>query len=263
MKKIDILNIISEGKKKKKEKESPIHTKKWERCVKKVKKNSPDVNPYAVCTDSIGYEGSVKKPHRRKDESTWSPELAQDVSAFHNINFDSTKPKMKKGELMEYINTKKQSLSEQNFNIPDDFVVPGLSRSDGGIAFRYLEALRNSGLVNMFGASIFLTYTTDDLERFLYGERSTPNDIDSEIEDLEYENDEGDYDGEIESLEEKKENIKKLLSLQQEVRDVLIRTSINRLELEGKEQSLENVQRTFNRIHKEIFKMWIKMIYTH
>ena len=58
--------------KKKKTKESPIHTKKWERCVKDVKKkneeNKTDYNPYAVCQKSIGYEGSIKKPHRRQDE---------------------------------------------------------------------------------------------------------------------------------------------------------------------------------------------------
>jgi len=216
---------------------------------------------YAMADKDTKKGRKFKKWAKEFSDDTDFDELPEKVS--EEKEEESVNPKMKKGELMEYINTKKQSLSEQNFNIPDDFVVPGLSRSDGGIAFRYLEALRNSGLVNMFGASIFLTYTTDDLERFLYGERSTPNDIDSEIEDLEYENDEGDYDGEIESLEEKKENIKKLLSLQQEVRDVVIRTSINRLELKGKEQSLENVQRTFNRIHKEIFKMWIKMIYTH
>jgi len=216
---------------------------------------------YAMADKDTKKGRKFKKWAKEFSDDTDFDELPEKVS--EEKEEESVNPKMKKGELMEYINTKKQSLSEQNFNIPDDFVVPGLSRSDGGIAFRYLEALRNSGLVNMFGASIFLTYTTDDLERFLYGERSTPNDIDSEIEDLEYENDEGDYDGEIESLEEKKENIKKLLSLQQEVRDVVIRTSINRLELKGKEQSLENVQRTFNIIHKEIFKMWIKMIYTH
>lgn len=60
---------INEGKKKK---ESPIHKKKWERCVKDVEKknkeNKTDYNPYAVCTASIGYEGSIKKPHRRKDK---------------------------------------------------------------------------------------------------------------------------------------------------------------------------------------------------
>jgi hypothetical protein len=62
--------LVNEGKKKK-EKESPIHKKKWERCVKDVKKknkeNKTDYNPYAVCTASIGYEGSIKKPHRRKE----------------------------------------------------------------------------------------------------------------------------------------------------------------------------------------------------
>ncbi len=56
----------------KKKKESPIHKKKWERCVKDVEKknkeNKTDYNPYAVCTKSIGYEGSIKKPHRRKDK---------------------------------------------------------------------------------------------------------------------------------------------------------------------------------------------------
>ena len=46
-----------------------IHKKKWERCVKGVKEKSPDVNPYAICTASIGYEGSILKPHRKKDES--------------------------------------------------------------------------------------------------------------------------------------------------------------------------------------------------
>ena len=58
--------------KKKKTKESPIHKKKWERCVKDVKKQNKkdgkDYNPYAVCTASIGYEGSIKKPHRKKDK---------------------------------------------------------------------------------------------------------------------------------------------------------------------------------------------------
>lgn len=48
--------------------EKDIHTKKWKRCVKQVEKDSPDVNPYAVCTDSIGYEDSIKKKHRKKDK---------------------------------------------------------------------------------------------------------------------------------------------------------------------------------------------------
>jgi len=59
--------ILSEGKKKEK-----VHTKKWDRCVEKVEKknkeNNTDYNPYAVCQKSIGYEGSIKKSHRREEE---------------------------------------------------------------------------------------------------------------------------------------------------------------------------------------------------
>jgi uncharacterized protein YidB (DUF937 family) len=60
-----------------------IHKAKWKRCVEKVKKNSPDVNPYAVCTDSIGYEGSIKKKHRRKDEM--SEEELDETTTFGSV----------------------------------------------------------------------------------------------------------------------------------------------------------------------------------
>lgn len=53
-------------------KEEKVHTKKWDRCVKDVemknKKNGTDYKPEAVCTDSIGYKGSIKKSHRRKED---------------------------------------------------------------------------------------------------------------------------------------------------------------------------------------------------
>lgn len=42
-----------------------IHTKKWQSCVKKVKKKGGDYNPFAVCTASIGKKGSILKSHRR------------------------------------------------------------------------------------------------------------------------------------------------------------------------------------------------------
>jgi hypothetical protein len=68
----DMLGDSEQVNEAKKSKESPIHTKKWERCVKDVEKknkeNKTDYNPYAVCQKSIGYEGSIKKPHRRKDK---------------------------------------------------------------------------------------------------------------------------------------------------------------------------------------------------
>ena len=50
--------------------------------------------------------------------------------------------------------------------------------------------LRQSGIVNMFGASPILNWTKDDLHRFLYGERNDPESIESEIEEEEYDNDE-------------------------------------------------------------------------
>ena len=68
----DMLDDSEQVNEAKKSKESPIHTKKWERCVKDVEKknkeNKTDYNPYAVCQKSIGYEGSIKKPHRRKED---------------------------------------------------------------------------------------------------------------------------------------------------------------------------------------------------
>ena len=47
--------------------EGHIHTDKWHRCIEHVKSNSPEVDPYAVCTHSIGYAGSVNPEHRRQE----------------------------------------------------------------------------------------------------------------------------------------------------------------------------------------------------
>lgn len=46
--------------------EGHIHTDKWHRCIEHVKSKSPGVDPYAVCTHSIGYAGSVNPEHRRQ-----------------------------------------------------------------------------------------------------------------------------------------------------------------------------------------------------
>lgn len=44
--------------------EGHIHSEKWHRCIEHVKSDSPGVDPYAVCTNSIGYAGSVNEEHR-------------------------------------------------------------------------------------------------------------------------------------------------------------------------------------------------------
>jgi len=67
-----------------------VHTKKFDRCVKDVKKNSPDVdNPYAICQASLGAK-AIKKSHQRKEDYT------------NESNFTMTK-----GELLESLNIKK------------------------------------------------------------------------------------------------------------------------------------------------------------
>lgn len=59
LKKENKMPLASHGKK--------VHTAKFDRCVKEVsKKSKGKVNPYAVCSKSLGYEKSVLSSHRRK-----------------------------------------------------------------------------------------------------------------------------------------------------------------------------------------------------
>jgi hypothetical protein len=44
-----------------------IHTAKFERCVRDVSKRGTAKDPYAVCTAGIGYRGSLKAGHRRRN----------------------------------------------------------------------------------------------------------------------------------------------------------------------------------------------------
>ena len=45
------------------------HTKKWDRCVKKVKAKG-NTNPYAICSASIE-DGGVKKEHQKRDKKDY------------------------------------------------------------------------------------------------------------------------------------------------------------------------------------------------
>lgn len=38
--------------------------KKFERCVKKIKSENPDVNPYAICRKSTNYYGTTHEKKR-------------------------------------------------------------------------------------------------------------------------------------------------------------------------------------------------------
>ena len=225
----------------KKEKESPIHKKKWERCVKDVKKQNKkrgeDYNPYAVCTASIGYEGSIKKPHRRKE---------------------SINPKMKKGELIEYVNTKKPMNESKGKKL---HIVPELNRREFSVIVGWLEKLRESGLINMFGAAPILNWTKKDLHRWLYGQSMDLESIEGAIEELEYENEDGENDSDIDSMREQAEIIEYLLEKKQAVRDVLIRAALKRIDRTNGDHETKNVQRVFEKLANEAFRMWTSVVY--
>jgi len=168
-------------------------------------------------------------------------------------------PKMKKGDLVEYINSKKNLNESPRSNRP--IVVPEISGPDFRIVVQWLEKLRESGVINMFGCSPMLNWTEKDLHRWLYGQKQDPESIEEQIEELEYENEDGDNDSDIEMLESQLENIKYLLENKQAVRDVLIRTALKRVENTDGNYETRNVQRIFEKLAKEVFIMWTEVIY--
>ena len=66
-----------------------------------------------------------------------------------------------------------------------------MSRRD---VMRYLEYIRQSGVINMFGAHPILNWTKKDLHRWLYGQKQDPEYIEEQIEELK-----GDYEDDNES----------------------------------------------------------------
>jgi hypothetical protein len=178
-----------------------------------------------------------------KSEAT---EMCKDVKLSKSKD---KKPKMKKRDLVEYV-IHKNSINEDVKNLAQN-----IKRSELNEVFSWLNNLRGSGLINMFGSYPLLNWTREDLERWLYGEKNDLESIESEIEDLEYEEDD-DYEGEIESLKRKKEYIEYLLDNKDEVRNILIRIALRRIESTSNDFELSRVQRTFEKVAKELFLMW-------
>ena len=234
MKKSQIVKKILLEKERKK---SKIHTKKWERCFEKVSQEESDKAAAAICTSSIGYKDSIYSKHRRKE---------------------SVNPKMKKGELMEYINSKKTMNENRGRSL---HIVSELNRREFSVIVGWLEKLRESGVINMFGCSPMLNWTKDDLHRWLYGQRQDPESIERQIEDLEYENEDGENDSDIERMREQLENIEYLLEKKQAVRDVLIRAALKRIDRTNGDHETRNVQRVFEKMAKEAWLMWTSVVY--
>ena len=211
---------------------------------------------YAMADKDTKKGRKFKKWAKEFSDDTDFDDLPEKVSEEEK---ETKNPKMKKGDLVEYINSKKMMGEQRRGNRP--IVVPEISGPDFRIVVQWLEKLRESGVINMFGCSPMLNWTEKDLHRWLYGQKQDPESIEEQIEELEYENEDGDNDSDIEMLESQLENIKYLLENKQAVRDVLIRTALTRVENTDGNYETKNVQRIFERLAKEVFIMWTEVIY--
>lgn len=215
---------------------------------------------YAKCDDASN-----------KEEREWCDRAKEfsDDTDFDDIPEkvkQKNNPKIKKGELMEYINFKKNGgvrkltkndiLREQYDGIEAHIIeeMTGQERRD---VVRYLEDIRESGLINMFGAAPILNWTKDDLHRWLYGMSNDIESLESRIESLKDEDDyEDDNEYEIDSLEEQLEIINRLLDNKQKIRDILIRAALTRIENGDGNTETRRVQRLFEKLAKESWMMW-------
>jgi hypothetical protein len=215
---------------------------------------------YAKCDDASN-----------KEEREWCDRAKEfsDDTDFDDIPEkvkQKNNPKIKKGELMEYINFKKNGgvrkltkndiLREQYDGIENHIIeeMTGQERRD---VVRYLEDIRESGLINMFGAAPILNWTKDDLHRWLYGMSNDIESLESRIESLKDEDDyEDDNEYEIDSLEEQLEIINRLLGNKQKIRDILIRAALTRIENGDGNTETRRVQRLFEKLAKESWMMW-------
>ncbi len=211
---------------------------------------------YAMADKDTKKGRKFKKWAKEFSDDTDFGDLPEKVSEEEK---ETKNPKMKKGDLVEYINSKKMMGEQRRGNRP--IVVPEISGPDFRIVVQWLEKLRESGVINMFGCSPMLNWTEKDLHRWLYGQKQDPESIEEQIEELEYENEDGDNDSDIEMLESQLESIKYLLENKQAVRDVLIRTALTRVENTDGNYETRNVQRIFEKLAKEVFIMWTEVIY--
>jgi len=204
------------------------------------------------------------------------------TDGFKNMDEEEMKPvkkniksKMKKKDLVEYIKFKKDGGYKKfkksdligegrkdKYDFPRLLEVTNNERKN---LRNYLEAIRQSGLINMFGAYPILNWAKDDLHRWLYGQSMDIESLEQRIEDLEYEletegEDSGVSEGEIEGVRERKEIIEYLLDNKREVRDILIRGALKRIDNTDGNHETRNVQRVFEKMAKEAFDHWSSLL---
>jgi hypothetical protein len=215
---------------------------------------------YAKCDDASN-----------KEEREWCDRAKEfsDDTDFDDIPEkvkQKNNPKIKKGELMEYINFKKNGgvrkltkndILQEQYDGIEVHIIEEMTGQERRDVVRYLEDIRESGLINMFGAAPILNWAKDDLHRWLYGMNNDIESLESRIESLKDEDDyEDDNEYEIDSLEEQLEIINRLLENKQKIRDILIRAALTRIENGDGNTETRRVQRLFEKLAKESWMMW-------
>lgn len=188
-----------------------------------------------------------------EEEVSSSKMLKRDLVEYIKFKTKGGIKKFKMGELVKE-QTPPMNLGGGRYNFPYLNEVTPQERRD---IMKYFETIRQSGIVNMFGSSIILCWTKDDLERFLYGERNDPESIEREIEEEEYENEDGENDSTISIYEDKLEKINYLLDNKQKIRDVLIRAALNKIQNTDGNHETRNVQRIFEKMSTEAWHFWV------
>ena len=222
-------------------------------------------------------------PFKSDKQRKWmwanEPEIAQRWEEMYEEEMKTeeknSKPKMKKKDLVEYIKFKKNGGykkfkksdligegKKSKYDIPTLRGISGQERRD---ILKYLEAIRQSGLTNMFGAHPILNWTKDDLHRWLYGQKMDIESLEQRKEDLEYDienegEDSGIYESELDSLEEQIEIINYLLDNKRKIRDILIRAALSHIERGDGNHETRNVQRVFEKMAKDAWQMWVGLL---
>ena len=218
-------------------------------------------------------------PFKSEKQRRWmhinEPEIAQRWEEMYEEEMKTKekniKPKMKKKDLVEYIKFKKDGgykkykksdlLGEAR---RDQYDFPRFTNELEGkevkMLIKYLEKIRESGLINMFGAHPILNWTKADLHRWLYGMRKDLDSLESEKEELEYDDEDNEsYERDLDSIEEEIEIVEYLLDNKREVRDILIRGALRRIENTNGNHETKNVQKVFEKMAKDAWVMWTSL----
>jgi hypothetical protein len=216
-------------------------------------------------------------PFKSEKQRRWmhinEPEIAKKWEEIYEE--EDSAPKMKKKDLVEYIKFKENGgykkykksdlIGEAKKDKYDFPRLREISAKEKKLLRNYLEAIRQSGLINMFGAYPILNWAKSDLERWLYGQRMDLESLEQRIEDLEYDleyegEDSGISEGEIDNVRETKQIIEYLLDNKRDVRDVLIRAALGRISATDNNHETHNVQRVFEKMAKEAWDHWASLL---